>query len=161
MDHSLQFPAVTDPNQSVAWVVDIASRRVIRGHASLGQVPVEVRIGQNRPAKPACPMAGDNGALHDASGVAPQGGGVRAGTVGNDQHHSRYETVSRPEQNAASFTWADVGVRAYHIYCARGQGNGLDVDDWLEAERQLRAEAGIADRAPATTATPANPTRPG
>lgn len=36
----------------------------------------------------------------------------------------------------------EIEVRAYAIYCARGCVDGHDVDDWIEAERQLLAEAG-------------------
>jgi hypothetical protein len=31
-----------------------------------------------------------------------------------------------------------VAKRAYEIYQSRGGGHGADLDDWLEAERQLR-----------------------
>lgn len=31
-----------------------------------------------------------------------------------------------------------VAIRAYELFCARGCTDGQDVDDWLEAERQLR-----------------------
>jgi len=31
-----------------------------------------------------------------------------------------------------------VAIRAYEIYCSRGCGHGHDLDDWVEAERQLR-----------------------
>jgi DUF2934 family protein len=30
--------------------------------------------------------------------------------------------------------------KAYELYLARGGEHGADVNDWLEAERQLRAE---------------------
>lgn len=40
---------------------------------------------------------------------------------------------------------ADVATRAYEIYIGRGCEHGHDVDDWIEAERQLREE--IANRA--------------
>ena len=33
----------------------------------------------------------------------------------------------------------EVARRAYEIYVGRGGANGCDVDDWLEAERQLRS----------------------
>lgn len=33
-----------------------------------------------------------------------------------------------------------VAARAYELYCARGCVDGCDVDDWLEAERQLTEE---------------------
>lgn len=39
--------------------------------------------------------------------------------------------------------------KAYELYLARGGEHGGDVNDWLEAERQLREE----------TQTPAKPTR--
>jgi hypothetical protein len=29
-------------------------------------------------------------------------------------------------------------MRAYHRYLERGAGDGMDFDDWLEAERELR-----------------------
>jgi hypothetical protein len=32
----------------------------------------------------------------------------------------------------------EVARRAYEIYCGRGGKPGSDVEDWLEAERQLR-----------------------
>ena len=32
----------------------------------------------------------------------------------------------------------DIARRAYEIYLARGDSDGNDQDDWLEAERELR-----------------------
>ena len=34
----------------------------------------------------------------------------------------------------------DVAQRAYELFLARGRVDGHDVEDWLEAERQLVAE---------------------
>ena len=34
----------------------------------------------------------------------------------------------------------DVARRAYRLYLARGAGHGHDLDDWLQAERELRSE---------------------
>lgn len=31
-----------------------------------------------------------------------------------------------------------VAIRAYEIYCGRGCEHGHDLDDWVEAEHQLR-----------------------
>ncbi len=31
----------------------------------------------------------------------------------------------------------DIQLRAYHIYLGRGATNGHDLDDWLQAERQV------------------------
>jgi hypothetical protein len=33
----------------------------------------------------------------------------------------------------------DIRVRAYQRYLQRGGGHGLDFDDWLHAERELKA----------------------
>jgi hypothetical protein len=30
-------------------------------------------------------------------------------------------------------------MRAYHRYLSRGASHGLDFEDWLEAERELKA----------------------
>jgi hypothetical protein len=41
----------------------------------------------------------------------------------------------------------DVARRAYEIYCGRGHADGHDVEDWLQAERELRAErTGVGSR---------------
>jgi hypothetical protein len=36
----------------------------------------------------------------------------------------------------------DIARRAYELFLARGGAEGHDVEDWLEAERQLEVEAG-------------------
>ena len=33
----------------------------------------------------------------------------------------------------------DIRVRAYHRYLERGDGEGSDFDDWLEAEKDLKS----------------------
>ena len=38
-----------------------------------------------------------------------------------------------------------VAQRAYERYEARGRSDGNDMDDWLEAERELRQSASSAD----------------
>jgi hypothetical protein len=37
-----------------------------------------------------------------------------------------------------------VAVRAYQLYLERGRTDGHDVDDWIEAERQIRTEWGTS-----------------
>jgi len=39
-------------------------------------------------------------------------------------------------------TQQEIAIRAHEIYQARGGAHGCDLDDWLQAERELRAEAG-------------------
>jgi hypothetical protein len=36
-------------------------------------------------------------------------------------------------------TYDEIADAAYHRYLRRGGQNGADVDDWVEAERELRA----------------------
>ena len=49
-----------------------------------------------------------------------------------------------------------VARRAYEIYQTRGGNHGADLDDWLEAERQLTGQAGTAG---ASAPAPAKPKR--
>lgn len=42
---------------------------------------------------------------------------------------------------ASSVTQADIARRAFELYCDRGLEDGHDVDDWLNAERELRDAA--------------------
>jgi len=44
----------------------------------------------------------------------------------------------------ASVTSNDVARRAYDLYLARGREHGHDVDDWMQAERELRASSATA-----------------
>ena len=46
---------------------------------------------------------------------------------------------TRPGPNgSAPVTDADVARRAYELYLARGREPGHDIEDWLQAERDLR-----------------------
>jgi hypothetical protein len=38
----------------------------------------------------------------------------------------------------------DVARRAYDLYLARGREHGHDVDDWIQAQRELRASSATA-----------------
>jgi hypothetical protein len=56
----------------------------------------------------------------------------------------RGATVGADEQpDALAVTAANVRVasRAYDLYLARGCEHGYDVEDWLQAERELRNTA--------------------
>ena len=68
--------------------------------------------------------------------------------------------MSKTQQDRTPLDRAQIEIRAYEIYCARGCIDGLDVVDWLEAERQLRVEAGIEDATP-QEAEPARGGEPG
>jgi hypothetical protein len=34
----------------------------------------------------------------------------------------------------------DIRMRAYHRYLERGGGHGMDFEDWLEAEREIKSK---------------------
>jgi hypothetical protein len=39
---------------------------------------------------------------------------------------------------ASAVTESEIARRAFELYCDRGREDGHDVDDWLNAERELR-----------------------
>ena len=49
-----------------------------------------------------------------------------------------------PDALAGTMTDRDIAQRAYELYLKRASDHGHDViDDWLQAERELRGEGGI------------------
>jgi Protein of unknown function (DUF2934) len=51
-------------------------------------------------------------------------------------------TSTTPERSpSTSLTDTDIAKRAFGLYCERGWQDGRDVEDWLQAERELRATA--------------------
>jgi len=46
--------------------------------------------------------------------------------------------MARP---VAEATQEAIALRAFHLYCERGCTDGHDLDDWLQAERELRDDA--------------------
>jgi hypothetical protein len=47
----------------------------------------------------------------------------------------------------------EIAQRAYEIYLQRGAGDGSDLDDWLQAERELSQGAQVSERAAAAIAS--------
>lgn len=45
---------------------------------------------------------------------------------------------------SVSVTVSDIARRAFDLYLARGRQDGHDVDDWLQAERELQGDKGPA-----------------
>ena len=39
---------------------------------------------------------------------------------------------------ASDVSESDIARRAFELYCERGREDGHDIDDWLNAERELR-----------------------
>lgn len=50
----------------------------------------------------------------------------------------RPASLSQPELAAAPVEEHEIAQAAYQRYEARGREDGHDVDDWLEAEREIR-----------------------
>jgi Protein of unknown function (DUF2934) len=49
------------------------------------------------------------------------------------------ESMTADSQSMASEpNEEDIRMRAYHRYLERGGGHGMDFEDWLEAERELK-----------------------
>ncbi|HME90881.1 MAG TPA: DUF2934 domain-containing protein [Myxococcaceae bacterium] len=47
-------------------------------------------------------------------------------------------TTDERSQVVTSITNEQIAARAYEIYLARGGENGHDVEDWYQAERELK-----------------------
>ena len=63
------------------------------------------------------------------------------------QRKTKNNELVRPEDQASvatenhrAISKDDVARRAYELFLARGRVDGHDVEDWLEAERQVEAE---------------------
>ena len=48
------------------------------------------------------------------------------------------DRAPKPTRRSATAGTGNVARRAYELYLARGCEHGHDVDDWLQAERELR-----------------------
>ena len=49
-----------------------------------------------------------------------------------------------PPNPSAPMIDSDIARRAYDLYLARGGAHGHDVEDWLQAERELRGVGRLA-----------------
>ena len=67
----------------------------------------------------------NSGMVNDAGGVATETAPQNAG-----------------DTTAANIDRERVALRAYEIYLARGGADGLAMDDWLAAERELQESVG-------------------
>jgi Protein of unknown function (DUF2934) len=49
-------------------------------------------------------------------------------------------SASQPQTSEGRPTHDEIELRAYQLYVERGGGDGNDVEDWLQAERELVAK---------------------
>jgi DUF2934 family protein len=62
-------------------------------------------------------------------------------------------TMPTPASTVQSTAATDVASRAFELYCARGCQGGHDVEDWLQAERELHGTATLGEFAERNDAT--------
>jgi hypothetical protein len=55
-------------------------------------------------------------------------------------------STAADRRRRTAVTDEDIARRAYELYERRGGGHGRDVDDWLEAERELKPRRRKADQ---------------
>jgi hypothetical protein len=48
-------------------------------------------------------------------------------------------SFAAPSVSASSPTYDEIAEAAYHRFLRRGGSDGQDLDDWVEAERELRS----------------------
>ena len=54
------------------------------------------------------------------------------------------ESKAAPVNQPVQVSETDIARRAYEIYCERGRQHGRELDDWLQAERELRRTVNVA-----------------
>jgi len=64
----------------------------------------------------------------------------RSRTMSTDPAEMANDSAIDSATMQASPSEEDIRERAYHRYLQRGGGHGLDFEDWLEAERELKSQ---------------------
>jgi hypothetical protein len=101
--------------------------------------------GASRPRRPRTPKS--NAPQPPGAPVPPEPQPVRADA--NDERSidrdpgarppaSRDAVTSESPSGSGQPTEDDIRVRAYHRYLERGGSHGREVDDWVEAEKELK-----------------------
>jgi len=56
--------------------------------------------------------------------------------------------MTQPVNTPVKMPHENIAMRAYEKWCKRGQPHGTDVQDWTEAEAELRAEMARSSSTP-------------
>jgi hypothetical protein len=68
----------------------------------------------------------------------PQAGGGAARVATAPSQSARQASAPSPgKKSARGFTQEQIAQRAYQLWEKRGKAHGSDLEDWLEAEREL------------------------
>jgi hypothetical protein len=95
-------------------------------------VPAQPKPRRQKATAPP-PPAPDTIAAHSGvEGSENSGAGVPS-EAGDDAPLESISMSSEPSEE-------DIRMRAYHRYLERGGAPGMDFEDWLEAERELKTE---------------------
>ena len=65
---------------------------------------------------------------------------MMAKTTTNRKTATAADRTSKSQAKTATATDGDVARRAYDLFLARGRAHGHDVEDWLQAERELHID---------------------
>jgi hypothetical protein len=68
-------------------------------------------------------------------GIATEAGGVATATAPQNVGDTTAGNIDRER----------VARRAYELYLARGGGDGMAMEDWLAAERELQSDGGTSE----------------
>lgn len=93
------------------------------------------KVGPSSGPRPDAVDAGEANAAEATSAGARRSKTTASGTRGSGS-----TDLSASEMGDWSPSEEDIRVRAYHRYLERGGGNGMDFEDWLEAERELKSQ---------------------
>ena len=93
------------------------------------------KVGPSSGPRPDAVDAGETNAAE-----ATSAGTQRSKTTASGTTRSGSADLSASQMGDWSPSEEDIRVRAYHRFLERGGGNGMDFEDWLEAERELRSQ---------------------
>jgi hypothetical protein len=75
-----------------------------------------------------------------AQPVKPRRTRAAGATRGPQASRDASTTATRTEAMASSPSAEDIRMRAYQRFLDRGGAHGMDFEDWLEAERELKGK---------------------
>jgi hypothetical protein len=81
----------------------------------------------------------DDAALNAASGDAQPASAMSSETPSVRHAGAQTEWGTSSSSMASEPNDDDIRMRAYQRYIQRGGGHGMDFEDWLEAERELKS----------------------
>jgi len=91
-----------------------------------------------RTARPSSPKREESEQAETAEPARPKI--KRSRTPGDEPAEIANDSATGSASESGGPSEDDIRDRAYHRYLQRGGGHGMDFDDWLEAERELKTQ---------------------